>query len=93
MQFVGDQHPAVAQGALCRAGRIGLDLRGRRLHRTRQVEGESGAGAWAALHRDFAARLLGEAIDLGEAESGPLADAFRGEEGLEHVVQVLRRDA
>ena len=42
---------------------------------------------------DVAARLAGEAEDLGEAEPGALADRLGGEEGLEHPVEMLGRDA
>ena len=33
----------------------------------------------------WAAGLLGEAVDHGQAQAGALADGFGGEEGSEHV--------
>src|SRR6185312_9923535 len=59
----------------------------------RQIEAHGGAAADAALDLDVPGRLLDEAIDLRQAEAGPLADLLGGEEGLENVRQDLVRHA
>ena len=50
-----------------------------------------GAAADLAFDPDLAARLVGEAEDLAEAEAGALADRLGGEERLERAVEHLRR--
>ncbi len=59
----------------------------------RQVDLESGALADRGLDRDVAAGPLHDAVDHGEAEAGALAELLGGEEGLEDVLEHLRRDA
>src|SRR5438477_7412463 len=56
-----------------------------------EAEGEDAAGARRRLHLDLAAVLLHDPVNEGEAE--PAAVELRGEEGLEHVTEVLARDA
>ena len=57
----------------------------------RQIDRDGGALADLAFDPDLAARLVGEAEDLAEAEAGALADRLGGEEGLERAVEHFRR--
>ena len=57
----------------------------------RQIERDGRALADLALDPDLAARLVGEAEDLAEAEAGALADRLGGEEGLERALDAPRR--
>ncbi len=59
----------------------------------RQEDAEGRALADARIDEDEAAGLLDDAVDHGEAEPGALADLLGGEEGLEDLVDDLRRDA
>ena len=67
--------------------------RRRRFMRTRQEQRDHGAVADAAGDRHRPARLLGESVDLAQAQSGALADFLGGVERLEHVRQDLGRNA
>ena len=59
----------------------------------RQVEDDSRAFADAATDACIAARLLCEAVNLAEAQSGALADRLGGEERIEDAVQYFGRNA
>src|SRR5205823_407060 len=59
----------------------------------RKVDIECRSFADIALDRDEAARLLDDAVNGRKPEAGSLAYWFRGEERLENLLQVFRRDA
>ena len=60
----------------------------------RQIDRDGRALAERAMSiADLAARLVGEAENLAEAEAGALADRLGGEEGLEHALEMLGRHA
>ena len=59
----------------------------------RQIDRDGRALADLAFDPDLAARLVGEAEDLAEAEAGALADRLGGEEGLERALEHLGRHA
>ena len=52
----------------------------------RQIDRDRRALAELAFDPDFAARLVGEAENLAEAEAGALADRLGREEGLERAL-------
>src|SRR5205085_4972107 len=52
-----------------------------------------GAGALLAVDEDVAARLLYDAVHRRQAETRTLADALRGEEGLEDLAAHVRAHA
>ena len=88
-------------GAVAAFGGLGVADRRRRAHRgllrrrgrAGQVDGDGGALAQFRRDGDIAAGLAREAEDLRKAEPGALADRLGGEEGLEHAVEMLGRDA
>ena len=53
----------------------------------RQAKADRRAVADVACDRDRTAGLVGEAIDLRQAETGALADRFSGEEGIEDLLE------
>src|SRR5882762_10471596 len=55
-----------------------------------EAEGEDAAGARRRFHVNFAAVLLHDPVNEGEAE--PAAVGLGGEEGLEDVTEVVTRD-
>ena len=59
----------------------------------RQVDAEDRPFARLAFHEHETAGLLDDAVHGGQAQAGALAHLLGGEERLEHLVQVLRRDA
>src|SRR5207237_2266391 len=59
----------------------------------RQIDRHGRASADLALDADFAARLMGKAEDLAEAEAGALAHRLGGEKGLECALPDFRRHA
>ena len=83
-----------------RAGKFDRRLRRRsrhdrrgRLMTARQKDRDGGAAPLPARDRHRAAGLLGEAIDLAQAQTGALADVLGGEERLEHPRQNVGRNA
>ncbi len=61
--------------------------------RSRETDGECGAGAGLALHVDFAVVVLHDAVNGGEAEAHAVSLFFGGEERLEHVGEILLPDS
>ncbi len=59
----------------------------------RKIQGEYGAAAQVALDAHVAAGLLGEAVNLRQAEPGAPADLLGGEEGFEDLPQLVGRNA
>ena len=59
----------------------------------RQIELDRGSPTDLAVDVDVALRLADEAIDHAEAEATSLADPLGREEGLEHLLEVSRRNA
>ena len=76
-----------------RGGGPGLGPAIRGDEEARQIERHPRPFAGLGLDDGVAAGLAGEAEDLGEAEPGALAHRLGGEEGLEHPVEILGRDA
>src|SRR5207244_7853043 len=60
---------------------------GRSRFGAREINRNDGAPADLALNSDLAARLVREAEDLTEAETGALAHWLGGEEGLERPLE------
>ena len=68
-----------------------MDADRRRGLGARQIDRDGGAAAELAFDPDLAARLVGEAENLAEAQAGALADRLGGEERLERAVEDVRR--
>ena len=78
---------AARSGSSARFGRaLGRDM-------ARQIDLERGALADLALHRDEAAGLLDDAVDGRKTKARAVADRLGGEERLENLGLVFRRDA
>src|SRR5262249_57329700 len=86
-----DEHVAFGARLALRARRLRA-LHGRGTA-ARQIERDGGALPDPALHVDHAPRLVGEAIDLAQAEAGALANLLGGEEWVEDLLDHLRRNA
>ena len=78
--------------ALGRGG-VKPDRGGRSGFGARQIDRHRGAFANAAVDPDLAARLVREAENLAEAETGALADRLGGEERLERALDDVGRHA
>ena len=62
-------------------------------HTPRQIDRERRAFAQFAFHRDGAPGLVRKAVNLRQAETGPLADRLGGEKRIEHLGHDVRGNA
>src|SRR5690242_6487530 len=55
--------------------------------RHREIDSERGSESLGRLHRDGSFEVEHDAVDCGETEATAVADALRGVEGFEHMLQ------